>query len=160
MNRPSRADIALEIQNFMALYWEEVEKNEGRRAADHFDEEAVFDARMVRFEGRQQIRDWFAWRESVGRTARHLLSNLHFDFSGWENERTVDIRGVMTHFAGDGRGVLPIGPPIAIYDYRMIVREGGDFGWTILRLETDPVFVAPDHVALRYAAEDGEQPGT
>jgi hypothetical protein len=147
----TRAEVALDIQNFMALYWEEVEKNEGRRAADHFAEGAIFDAKMVYFEGRQQIRDWFAWREGVGRTARHLLSNLHFDFSAWEAERVVDVKGVMTHFAGDGKGILPIGPPIAIYDYRMILAQGGAFEWTIRRLETYPVFVAPDHVALRYA---------
>lgn len=146
----SRADIALEIQNFMALYWEEVEKNEGRRAAEHFAPDAIFDAKIVRFEGHQQIRDWFAWREGVGRTARHLLTNLYFDFAKWEAEKTIDVRGVMTHFAADGKGVQPVGPPVAIYDYRMLLQHGGMFGWTILRLETYPVFVAPDHVALRY----------
>jgi hypothetical protein len=61
----------------------------------------------------------------------------------------------MTHFGADGKGVLPISLPIAIYDTAVRLRHGGEFGWTILRLVNDPVFLAQDHVALRYGQDKG-----
>jgi SnoaL-like domain len=146
----SRADIALDINNFMAGFWGEIEKNEGQRAADYFVEDGVFDSKMVCFNGRQEIRDWFAWRKDTVRTARHLLSNLQFDFAAWDERQEVEVRGIMTHYGEFGKGVLPVGPPIGIYDYYLLLRRGGPFGWTIIKLVNDPVFVAPDHVAKRY----------
>jgi SnoaL-like domain len=145
-----RADIALDISNFMARFWEEIEKNEGANTADYFEESGVFDSKIVCFKGRQEIRDWFAWRKDMKRTARHLLSNIQYDFSAWDERKEVDVRAVMTHFGESGKGVLPIGPPIGIYDYRMLLRRGGPYEWSILILVNDPVFLAPDHVAKRY----------
>jgi hypothetical protein len=146
----SRADIVLDITNFMTRLWEEIEKQEGSRAADFFADDGVFDSKMVCFRGKQEIRDWFSWRRDKVRTARHLLSNFHFDFARWEDDREIEVRAVMTHYGEFGKGVLPIGLPIGIYDHCMRAREGGEHGWTIQLLENDPVFLAPDHVALSY----------
>jgi len=146
-----KADIVLDVSNFVTRLWEEIEKQEGNRAAEYFAEDGVFDSKMVCFRGQQEIRDWFLWRRDKVRTARHLLSNFHFDFQNWETHREIEMRAVMTHYGADGKGVLPIGDPIGIYDHRMRAREGGVHGWTIHLLENDPVFLAPDHVALSYA---------
>jgi hypothetical protein len=145
-----RAEIVLEVTNFITLLWEDIEKNEGRGAADFFFEDGVFDSKMVCFTGRQEIRSWFAWRTEKVRTARHLLSNFHYDFSHWDSDQEVEVRAIMVHYGADGRGVLPVGLPIGIYDHKTIVRRGGEHGWLIRLLQNDPVFLAPDHVALQY----------
>jgi len=144
------ADIALEVSNFIALLWEEIEKNEGNNAADFFTEDGVFDSKIVCFNGRQEIKEWFSWRRDMVRTARHLITNLHFDFSAWHNKREVTVRSVMTHFGAAGKGVLPMTPPIGIYDQTLVVRQGGQRGWSIALLLNAPVFLAEDHPAKRY----------
>jgi hypothetical protein len=146
----NKAELAFEISNFITRLWEEIEQQEGSRAAEYFAADGVFDSKMVCFRGQQEIRDWFAWRRDKVRTARHLLTNFHFDFSKWESDQEIEVRAVMTHYGEYGKGVLPIGDPIGIYDHRMRARQGGIHGWTIHLLENDPVFLAPDHVALSY----------
>ncbi|MFS8036671.1 nuclear transport factor 2 family protein [Xanthobacter sp. AM11] len=156
-NDISKADIALDIQNFMARFWNDVEKNEGRRSGEYFAKDAIFDAKLVCFNGRDQICDWYRWRERAERVSRHLITNCLFDFAAFEGSGEVEVRAVMTHFGADGKGVHPTAPPIAIYDYVMRLQRGGGHGWTIVHLETDPVFLSPDHVALRYPAEKGHK---
>ena len=147
----SRADLALEVTNFLTLLWEEIEKNEGRRAHEFFAEDGVFDSKMVTFEGRKEIQDWFLWRTGLSRIARHLLTNPHFSFTQWAARGEIEMRAIMTHFGATGTGVLPVELPIGIYDHKVRVREGGAFGWSILLLENNPVFAAPDHIAKTYS---------
>ena len=146
----SHADIALDITNFSTLLWEDVEKNEGAGATEFYTEDGVFDSKFVCFRGRDEIRAWFAWRKDRVRTARHLLTNYFFDFSDWLSQEEVEVRAIMTHYGADGKGVLQIGPPIGIYDFRMRVRKGGLHGWSIILLENNPVFMADNHVANSF----------
>ena len=151
MTGPSnRAELVVDITNFITLLWEDIEKNEGAQASEFFEEDGVFDSKMVCFNGRKEIREWFKWRSDLARTARHLLNNFYFDFSKWEEAHEVEVRAIMTHYGASGKGVLPVSLPIGIYDTLFRLREGGSRGWSIRLLVNDPVFLADDHVAKSY----------
>src|SRR3974390_2934457 len=107
-----RAAIAFEVSNFIALYWEDGEKNKAKGMADFISEDFVYDAKVLRLEGRKQVCDFTQKRsEAVRSVGGHRMSNLYFDFSGWAERQEVTMRGVMAWYGGVGKGVLPVSLP-------------------------------------------------
>src|SRR3974390_3479606 len=89
-----RAAIAFEVSNFIALYWEDGEKNNAKDMAAFISENSIYDAKVVRVEGRKQICECTQKRSAaVSSVGRHLMSNLYFDFSGWAERQEVTVRG-------------------------------------------------------------------
>ena len=146
------ADIAFEVGNFISRFWEDMEK--GNSLYDSLAEEAVYDVKQLRLEGRQAICDFEAQRSAaVKSVSRHLMSNLQFDFSAWTERKEVTVRGVMTFYGGVGTGVLPVELPMSIYDFSFEVRRGGKFGWLMVKTLFEPIFVKRDDSIERYAGQ-------
>ena len=66
-----------------ARYWHEVDCNGGHRAHEYYLPDGVMVVGHNRFQGREKIREFYAWRErqattaiSSVKTTRHLINNL------------------------------------------------------------------------------------
>ena len=144
-----RADIALDVNNFVSRFWDDMEK--GRSLYDLLAEEAVYDVKQLRLEGREAI---VAFEEkrvaAIKSVSRHLMNNLYFDFSVWADDQRVTVRGIMTFFGGVGEGVLPVELPMSIYDFSFEVRRGGVHGWLMVNALFDPIFVKQDEAITKY----------
>ncbi len=148
----SDADTALSISNFLALYWDEMEKNHGKDMADFLTEDSVYEIPGVRLEGRDKICTVSAQRAAaIPSVARHLMTNLRFDFSRLQADGQASIYGIMTFFGGVGTGVLPVQLPMAVYDFVFHVRNGGKHGWLVSHTLYETVFVRQDDDMKKYA---------
>jgi hypothetical protein len=147
-----RADIAMELANIIAMSFEELEKSDGGRLPELLAEACLYDAKLLRVEGRQAFKDYLAKRDpSVRAVSRHLFNNPCFDFSDWEGDGQVTVRGVMTHYAGSEVPAV-IGHPFGIYDCSFTLRRGGAFGWEFHSMLYSPVFMASEDVIKAYVS--------
>jgi SnoaL-like domain len=155
MTEPAdRATIALDVNTFVSKFWEEMEQENS--LFDYLDEAAVYDVKAIRLEGREAIVNWSSQRTStVQSVARHLITNLQFDFADWAEGEAVTVRGVMTFYGAVGKGVLPVDLPMSIYDFTFEVRRGGKYGWLMVKTIFEPVFVKQDEAAMkRYTGQE------
>lgn len=112
MDVDERLRITAELQAMLADFWHEVDTNWGRRAADYFTEDGVFEASARSYKGRATIDRFYRFRQDRGpRVAAHTVANF----------RAVPIgpgEAVCTWYlllyAADGEPVLPATPPIQI----------------------------------------------
>jgi hypothetical protein len=104
------------LPRLQADYWHEVDHNWGRRSADYYLEDGVFEIGDSRMKGRAAISRFYHWREGRGvRTARHLVTNFRL--------RSVDVTAteavfecIMSLHAADGAPVLESRPAVMIAD--------------------------------------------
>ena len=79
------------LQELTALvvdYWFDVDFNWGRGAAAFYLDDGVFAIGELRMQGRDAIRDFYAWREGRGeRTARHVVTNFRLEACDDERRR-------------------------------------------------------------------------
>jgi hypothetical protein len=117
------------LQELTALvvdYWFDVDFNWGRGAAAFYVDDGLFAIGGSRMQGRDAIRDFYAWREGRGeRTARHVVTNFRLDACS-DNDATL--RCILLLYAADGAPVLPSLPPILIAD-AVALWVRGDEGW-------------------------------
>src|SRR5262249_56490084 len=86
------------LYHLEATYWHEVDHNGGRRAHEFYAPDGVMAVGHNRFEGRENIREFYAWRErqaltaiSSVKTTRHLINNLIFESSAERPETWLEV---------------------------------------------------------------------
>lgn len=121
-------------------YWEDVDNNQGRLAAEFYCDDAIFDVGLpgARIEGKASISEFYAGRRNQGpRTSLHLVSN--FALYQW-NGNSASTRAIVSLIANDGELPQPMDFPLLIVsaetEYRMV--EGS---WKIAARLNYPRFV-------------------
>ena len=151
-NQNEQACLMLEVNNFLALYWDEMEKGDGNGMPAFLTEDSLYDAKILRLEGRDKICAYSNQRAgTIKSKARHLMSNQFYDFSRLDSGE-VTVRAIMTHFGGIGEAILPTSIPMGIYDMVFILKRGGIHGWELSATLYEPVFLQEDAIK-RYTGQ-------
>ena len=140
-------DLIAELSALNVAYWQDVDHNWGRRAHEFFVEDnAVYATPGKPLEGREAIRDFYAWREGRGsRVARHCIVNFHAAPAG--PDRAVCNWILLLH-AADGEPILPTAPPIQIADFHDVCVRGADGVWRYESRTLTPIFAGGAPVTL------------
>jgi len=100
------------LEEKVIAYWHDVDFNWGRNAAEHYTPDGVFVSANARYEGREQISEFYAWREQRGpRVCVHLVGNFHLKSL---TQDTAEAEWICTLFARDGEAPQPVALPAAI----------------------------------------------
>lgn len=124
MEAAKASAVSRHLEELVIAYWHEVDFNWGRNATAHYTADAVFLSGQSRYEGREEIRQFYAWREERGaRVNVHLVGNFHLKRL---SESEAEVHWICTLFAHDGEAPQQAAPPIAISRVEDIfVRESG-----------------------------------
>lgn len=142
---PDTDDVALwyALYRLMTNYWFEVDFNGGGNAHEFYVAEGLFAVGDNRFQGHQEIRAFYAWRQRRGyTTSRHLLNNLQVLS---EDEQHVRVICVLSNYRADGRPPF-VGerPPMLVADVRADCLRGEDRQWRYQSHVLQPIFVGRD----------------
>jgi hypothetical protein len=98
------------LNRLEAMYWHDVDFNDGRTAHEFFTPDGVKVVGHNRFEGREEIRRFYEWRAGQGgatavrrlgisgvKAVRHLITNLHVASS---SERFATVLGIVSFYGG------------------------------------------------------------
>ena len=141
-------------------YWYRVDHEGGAGVSAMFVEDGIFHAGpgdpLV---GRAAIEAFYAWRQDRGeRTSRHIITNFHAIFDGWDKARTCC---VMLLYGTDGKPPHQGTGAAMIADINDDCVRGADGVWRYARRNFTPLYVsgaeltvAPD--ALKRSAEQGQ----
>lgn len=120
-------------------YWHDVDLNYGRNAHDFYVEDCCFAIGENRFDGRDEVRGFYQWREARGdRTARHIASNLWLDAA---DPFAPVLRGILFLYAADGKPVLPSLPAILVADSETTFVANDEMIWLVRSRVLTPVFM-------------------
>ncbi|MBE7734276.1 nuclear transport factor 2 family protein [Devosia faecipullorum] len=112
MDVSERSALSRYLEEKVIAYWHEVDFRWGERAEEHYTQMAVFVSPNARYEGRDQIREFYSWRKSRGaRVNVHLVNNFHL--LHLEGGR-AEVNWICTLFASDGEAPQPSAAPVAI----------------------------------------------
>ena len=104
--------VSRHLEQRLIAYWHDVDFNWGENAAAHYTVDALFLSQTARYEGRDQIREFYAWRRERGaRVNVHLFGNF------WLKSLTgtrAEADWICTLYAHDGEAPQLSAPPIAI----------------------------------------------
>jgi SnoaL-like protein len=133
---------ATTLQELTALivdYWHDVDFNWGRGTGAFYLDDGLFAIGESRMQGRDAIREFYAWREGRGeRTARHVVTNFRLDTC---NDDGATLRCILLLYAADGAPVLPSLPAILIADEVADCVRGGDGKFRLHSHILTPVFM-------------------
>jgi hypothetical protein len=139
------ADVALwyALYRLATNYWFDVDFNAGVVAHEFYVPGGVFAVGENRFEGPEQIRGYYAWRQRRGyTTSRHLLNNLQVIPTDEDHVRQI---GVLSLYRADGRPPFPAErPPMLIADIVADCIRGEDKVWRYQSHALSPLFVGRD----------------
>ncbi len=119
-------------------YWYDVDHNWGRLAHEFYTVDGVFAIGGKRMAGKDEIRDFYSWREGRGeRTARHVISNVRVRCT---DATHATLECIMSLYAADGAPVLESRPAIMIADIvsQCILNDGA---WSYTSHELRPLFM-------------------
>jgi len=140
-----RDDAALwyRLYRLEARYWRDVDFNEGRNASDFYAADGLLAIGDNRFQGREKIREFYAWRCQRARTTtRHLVGNLDVDAL---DEHHARVTGVVSFHQADGRPpVLQSKPAVLVADLINECVLGDDEVWRFKSHVLRPVFLGDD----------------
>ena len=102
-------------------YWHEVDANGGRNAHEFYLPDGLMVVGHNRFQGRDKIKEFYAWRErqavtaiSSVKTTRHLVNNLFVELSG---DSAARVLGIVSFYGAVVRPPAPQSkPPMLIAD--------------------------------------------
>src|SRR6201997_3264234 len=138
-------DVALwyALYRLATNYWFEVDFNGGGKAHEFYVPDGLFAVGDNRFEGHDNIRAYYAWRQSRGYiTSRHLLNNLQVLPA---DEHHVRQPGVLSLYRADGRPPFRgERPPMLIADIGADCVRGEDKVWRFQSHVLRPLFVGRD----------------
>lgn len=131
------------LNRLITNYWAEVDDEGGGRAHEFYVPDARYVVGSNRFEGREKIRAFYAWRQRSGRiTTRHLVGNLRVFRDDTRHARTV---GVMSLYRCEGNPpFLGVRPPAMIADFAAQCVLGDDRLWRFQSHVLRPIFVGND----------------
>jgi hypothetical protein len=138
-------DVALwyALHRFATNYWYEVDFNGGGKAHEFYVPDGLFAVGDNRFEGNDQIRAYYAWRQRRGHiTSRHLLSNLQVFPTDEDQVRQI---GVLSLYRADGRPPFHgERPPMLVADITADCVRGEDGVWRYRSHVLRPLFIGRD----------------
>jgi SnoaL-like domain len=103
------------LNELMANYWAEVDVNGGTGAHEFYLPEGIYAIGDNRFEGKDQIKAFYARRRYGSVVTRHLLCNLR---AFREDERHARMMGLMSLYRADGKSPFQgARPPAMIADF-------------------------------------------
>lgn len=127
MDAAKASAISRHLEERLIAYWHDVDFNWGENAADYYTEDALFESERSRYEGRDQIREFYAWRkERSERVNVHLVGNFWVKSL---DEEKAEAHWICTLFAHDGVAPQISAPPIAITRVEDIFVRDGDGPW-------------------------------
>ncbi len=129
--------IWFELQALEIEYWYDVDMNWGRAAHLFYVEDGTFSIGEKHFRGRDEVREFYRWRESLGeRTARHVVTNLRVSNV---SESAARFECLMLLYAENGVPVLESKPAIMVAD---IINEyvRADGSWKLHSRTLRPLF--------------------
>jgi len=133
------------LYNLEVRHWHDVNHNQGATAHDLYTEDGLFSVGETRHEGREAIREFYAWRRTRGaRVARHIVNNLSFSLDA--DGRTAWVTGTITLFAADGSPSLPSKAPTMVADLKNECRLGEDSQWRFKSHVLVPLFRGEGHL--------------
>ncbi len=144
------------LYHLEARYWHEVDCNAGRRAHEFYAADGVMSVGHNRFEGRDKIREFYAWRErqaltaiSSVKTTRHLINNLFLESSDGTRAKAL---GIVSFYGAAVRPPAPqTKPPMLIADLISECVLDAQSGWQFKSHTLQPVFMsheAPPSIAV------------
>ena len=156
MDTHDDVDLWHALYRLEARYWHEVDCNGGHRAHEYYLPDGVMVVGHNRFQGRDKIREFYAWRErqattaiSSVKTTRHLINNLLVESSG---ARRAKVLGIISFYGAAVRAPAPQSkPPMLIADLIAECVLGEDQGWQFQSHMLQPVFMsheAPPSLAI------------
>lgn len=105
-----RVRITRELEILLTDYWHDVDTNWGRRAAEFFTEDGVFEGSENAYRGRAKIDEFYRFRLNRGpRVAMHTIANFR---AVPQDDRTAISTWYLLLYANDGEPILPSAPPI------------------------------------------------
>lgn len=140
-----RAALWHALYDLEVRHWHDVNLNQGSTTHELYTEDGLFCVGENRREGREAIREFYAWRRSRGaRVARHIVNNLSFTLE--PSGRTAWVTGVITLFAADGVPILEAKPPTMIADLKSECVLGDDSQWRYKSHVLVPLFRGEGHL--------------
>jgi hypothetical protein len=141
------------LHRLEVTYWHDVDFNEGRTAHEFFTPDGVKMVGHNRFEGRQEIRQFYEWRaRQNGATAvrdlgisgvkavRHLITNLHVASS---SERCATVLGIASFYGGPTYpSKRQSSPPMMVADFVNECVLNDDDAWRFKSHTLRPVFMS------------------
>lgn len=136
---PSKASvISRHLEELVIAYWHDVDFNWGRNAAEHYTDDGLFISKKSHYEGREQIREFYAWRqERSERVNVHLVGNFHVKNL---TETQADVCWISTLYAHDGEPPQQSAPPIAISRVEDTFVRVGEGPWLCKRRSWHTLF--------------------
>jgi ketosteroid isomerase-like protein len=127
MDIAERSALSRFLEGKVIGYWHDVDFRWGERASEHYTATAVFVSPNSRYEGREQIREFYAWRKDRGaRVNVHLVSNFHLHAL---DDGRAEVHWICTLFASDGEEPQPSAPPVAISRVEDVFLRQQDGDW-------------------------------
>jgi ketosteroid isomerase-like protein len=136
--------LAIELQQFIADYWDEVDANQARKADEFYTEDCTLHVGSDKgFQGRAGIREFYRYRAERGlRTTRHTVSNLRVLP---ENANRAAVSFVVANYAADGTPPITdfVGPAL-VSQIHCICERGSDGYWRMQSLRGEPLFIGKE----------------
>lgn len=127
-----------ELEAMNIAFWRDVDSDWGRDAHTYFTEDGVYTTSQKARKGHDEIRGFYAGRESKGpRVARHLIHNFHVTVHDADH---ATAEWTMCLYAEDGVAPLLSEPPILIGAVRDECVRGADGRWRYASRTTTPLF--------------------
>lgn len=93
-------------------YWHDVDFHWGVNASEHYTENGLFTGKGIHYEGRDEIKAFYAWRRNRGeRVNVHLVGNFTCKFS---SDDEANVTWICFLYAKDGVAPQPSEAPISI----------------------------------------------
>jgi SnoaL-like protein len=156
MNTPDELLQWHALYQLEARYWREVDLNGGCKAHEFFLPDGVMVVGHNRFQGREKIREFYAWRGrqaataiSSVKTTRHLINNLFVESS---DQARAKVLGIVSFYGASVRAPAPQSkPPMLVADLINECVLDADNGWLFQSHTLQPVFMgheAPLSIAV------------
>jgi len=149
------------LEELVIAYWHEVDFNWGENAAEHYTADGLFVSARSHYEGRAQIREFYAWRkERSARVNVHLVGNFYLKNL---TDSQADVDWICILYAHDGVAPQQSAPPIAISRVSDIFVRANDGPWLCKRRQWETLFsggapttgLTKDEMAKRVSQKAG-----
>jgi hypothetical protein len=131
------------LNRLEASYWREVDCNGGSQAHEFYIADGLFAVGDNQFQGQQNIRAFYAWRQRRGLvTSRHLIYNLQVVSY---DERRAGLTAILSLYRANGRPpIRGTKPPSMIADITAECVRGEGGVWRYQSHCVLPLFVGSD----------------